>query len=262
MKWLIFILDLCKFIIDLSKKGSFCQKALLFLFIAVVINSGGIYYLFKKDQGHPSNFDITNNDQEVNEEIKKALVECGDLSFITWSVLEDVASSHGKFLSFKTVYSCDKDRTRFQKNGQFKCIVDIKFNNPLYLGKHFINKETLDFIESDPKLPNGTKFEELTPVWFSLVNEKGQDSKEALFLKDNTGMFWNIINKTNLRLGELGVIKVRHKNKFGKPVIYIITVAFLPSADSGLPPPYSERKCLRAGNYLMSIAKTSIKGLE
>ena len=186
--WIRFIFEILKFLVDLRKKEKFYPIITLLLVVSV----GGLYvaafHLIKKDQDKLSLYDSETINDEVKSKIKKALVDCGDLSFATWIVLEDIASSHGKYLRFKTVHSCDKDRTRFEKPSEFKCIVDIKLNNPIYLRKHFINKETLAFIESDPKLPSGAYFEELTPVWFSLIDKNGKDSKEAEFLKVREGI--------------------------------------------------------------------------
>lgn len=248
--WLQFIFDLIKTIYGFFGKGDFCKIAILISFIFIAIIGCFTYTLVKKEQEAPSRFDNEVNDTAVNQEIKKALRDCGDLSFITWSVLEDSSTIHGKYLKFKTVYGCHKDRTRFREDKD--CVIDIKFNNPMYLQKHFVSRETLDFIESDPELPNGTSFQELTPVWFTLKDKNGKDTEDAIFLKKNTGEFWKIINRTNLALSELGVIKVRHRNRFGKPVIYVISISFLPNA---------EKLCIRAGDHLMNIAKKSIRGL-
>ena len=250
LAWLTFLFDILKYLIRPFRKSNFCQTTILILFIIVGFNSYINFYLLKKDQETPSKFENLSNDIEIDKKIKKALNACGDLSFISWSILEDNATKHGKYLHFKKIYGCDKDRMRFNKSGD--CVVDIMFNNPIYLSKHLVSKKTLEFIESDPVLPNGTYFEELTPVWFSLINKNGGDSQEAIFLKNNAGEFYDIVNRTNLKLAEIGVIKVRHQNAWGRPVLYIFSFSFLPNA---------ERACLQAGNFLMDIAKTSIKVL-
>ena len=248
LEWLKLIFNLSKFIFKYITKGNFNQKVILILWIVVSVNCFLLFFLFKERGEIPSEFDNETSDTEVHQEIKKALRACGDQSFIQWSVLEENATLHGKYLRFKTVDGCDADRTRFRKKED--CVVNIKYNNPMYLKKHFINIKTLNFIENDPILPNGSKFEELTPVWFVLVDKEGKETKEAEFLKENTGEFYRIINKTNLKLSEIGVIKVRSRNKFGKPVLYIISISFLPNA---------EKSCSHAGDYLVKIAKKTIK---
>ncbi len=239
------------FFMKFLKKGSFIHKLIVIIIIILSINSYGIYFLIKKYQTTPSKFEETLNDNLVNNKIRETLKKCGDLSYISWAVLEKENNPHGKYLLFKTINGCDRDLTRFREDKK-NCVVDIMFHNPIYYKKHFINQETLKFIESDPILPNGAQFIELIPIHFTLLDENGKDTKEAEFLKNNAGEFWNIINRTNLRLAEIIIIKVRYINEFGKPVIYLFTFSFLPNA---------EKSCVAAGGELMKIARKSLKTL-
>src|SRR5690606_7492795 len=138
----------------------------------------------------------------------KTLQECGDMSFMTWAVIEEPRLSNERELLFKHVLSCDKTKSSLINNSD-NSIIDIKYQNTNYMTSHSIDRTSLEFIESDNVLPSGDKLTNLNPVWFNLLDEKGHLTDEAQFLKIRTPSFWKIIKDTKIAVKQLGIVLVK-----------------------------------------------------
>lgn len=244
------IIEIIKLILSTVKKSNFYG----WVVIIMLIGMGSIgYFVYKlyEEKNKPTRFEQAVNDIDVKNVIYKALNSCGNGSYFFWTMLDEADyNKNGKYLIFRSAHGCDKDKTRFRKTKD--CSIDISTDNaPLFLNKHFIGRQDLDFIESNPTMPDGVVFSELVPVYLPLIDSRGQETNHMMFIKRSAPKLYEIIRANRVAVSEAFVVKVRSKEA-GKPVIYVFYFSFAKNA---------EKLCIRAGSHVMDVARESIKGL-
>ncbi len=244
-------LAIIKFILSSVKRSNFYGWVVIIILMKMGTMGYFVYKLYEEKDSQLSEFERETVDSDVALEMRSALNACGDGSFLFWVVLENHQEKIGKYLRFKEALSCNIDRGKRLNDDKDNCAIDIKFNNSLYLSKHFINAKTLRFIENDPVMPNGEIFEERVVIHLPLIDLRGEETEEMRFLQKNAPDFYNIINKRKVAIQDAFVIKVR-ETKGDKVVIYVFYLAFVPE---------SERSCVNVGSYLMNLYRKSIKNL-
>jgi len=197
-------------------------------------------------------------EQGVKKSMSDTLTKCGNLSFMTWSVIEEPNYVDERSLIFKSALACDIDKAKLLNPKTKSCIIDIKHANPVFLKRNPMDSVTLNFIEDNRSvLPDGVRVASLTPLWFNLIKD-GKLTDDAQFIKIRTPGLWSILKDMNTTIKQIGIILVKKKNLQNEPVIYIFTLAF--TGDS-------ERKCnleqtgKQEGDYLILIAKQALNSI-
>jgi len=239
------------------------HRLTLIIFIAIGVNIYFYFFVYQKDS--KTEYVRTVEETEIIKEIDKALNDCGDYSFGTWSVLNpnysiNKTGQKGRYLIFKIARSCQKERTKSKKlsKNNKSCIIDILEDNPaIYKEEHLIQKKTLKFIDDDYTMVDGRVFTELSPMCFILIKEDGiNETADAMEIKYNAPDFYNIIQDMNLAVHHVCVIKVKDRNN---NTVHIFTISFVA---------ISEKSCSisknrkQIGDYLISIANLSKKMLK
>jgi hypothetical protein len=201
--------------------------------------------IYKTEQG----------EQLVVKSMSDILTKCGNLSFMTWSVIEEPNYLDSRNLIFKSALACDFDKAKLLNPQSKSCVIDIKHSNPVFLKTSPMDTVTLSFIEDNKSvLPDGVRVQSLTPLWFNLIKDN-KLTDDAQFIKIRTPGLWSILKDMNTTIKQIGIILVKKKNLKDEPVIYIFTLAFTEK---------SERKCnleqsgKQEGDYLISIAKEAL----
>lgn len=245
-----FIKDFFKFVLGVFcklKNNAYCKVISTTALIAAIYS----IYLIKYNNNI---YQQSVNEDKVIAMMTDTLRRCGNYSYMTWQVIDVAQYMSYKNLKFRAVFGCDHIKSKVLNNNG-DCIISIRYSNQEYLKEHIISKSTIDYIESDPILPNGIKIKSLTPVWFNLIDDDNKLTDDAQFLKIRLPEFWKIIKNTQLAVKQIGVILVRIDNNDHNSVIYIFTLSFAANAD---------RKCnlensgLQEGDYLYNVAKQSL----
>ena len=112
MTWLPLIPDIIKFILSSVKKSNFYGWVIIIMLFGISVIGYFVFKLYEEKGERPSEFDREVVDSDVQTEMITALNNCGDGSFLFWTVLEDGENQVGKYLKFKEALSCNKDRAR------------------------------------------------------------------------------------------------------------------------------------------------------